>query len=174
MAQKKIPSIDDAVKIFKDVTRRASLSDYIYVNNSLISTNPKGNSIIIVPDQTLWSHIIDDPELKDHLKELDVTNPEEYEKSKLLQYASDFSNDSWVEADSDALFSGKLLNIDVDGFEYKISINKGLIPLKLRKAEYNSISYRVFPDSVLSLKKQFDFAPIENCGFAMIRMFQMI
>lgn len=174
MAQKKVPSVDDALKIFKDVTLRASLSDYLYVNNSLISMNPKGNSIILVPDQVLWSHIIDDEELKNHLKELDITDPDQLEKSKLIPYATDFKNDSWVEVDTDTLFSGKLFNINVDGFEYKISINKGLMPLKLRKAEYNNITYRVFPDSILSLRKRFDFPAIEECGFSMVRMFQMI
>lgn len=174
MAKKKVPSVDDAITIFKNAMLRASLSDYLYVNNNLISSNDKGNTIIVIPDQTLWLRIIDDVDMKDHLSELDINKKGDREKMKLLQYAGDFDNDAWVEIDNDVLFSGKLFNINVEGLEYEVPINKGLIPLKLRKAEYNNIKYRIFPDSILSLKKRFDFPAIENCGFSIVRMFQLI
>lgn len=176
MAKKKVPSVDDAIKIFKDAMQRASLSDYLYVNKTLFSTNPKGNSIVIIPDQSLWENLIDDPEIKDHLKEINPENTEHYEKLQLLPYAENIDGDMWTNIDAEVLFRGKLFRISVKGFEYELPINKGLLPMKLRKAEYNNISYHVFtkPNIVLSLKKRFDFPAIEECGFTMIRMFQVI
>lgn len=176
MAKKKVPSVDDAIKIFKDAMQRASLSDYLYVNKTLFSTNPKGNSIVIIPEQELWMKMIDDPDLKDHMKELNPEIPQDYEKLQLIQYTADLDADTWIDVDTDVLFKGKLFRISVKGFEYELPINKGLLPLKLRKAEYNNISYRVFtkPNVVLSLKKRFDFPSVDECGFTMIRMFQVI
>lgn len=176
MAKKKVPSVEDAINRFRDVMLRASLSDYLYVNQTMISKNPKDNSIIIIPDQDLWIRLIDDEELKNHIKELDITNKDHSEQMKLCSYSDDLIHESWIEIDPNILFTGKIFKIGVKGFEYELPINRGLLPLKLRKAEYNNISYRVFtkPNLVLALKKRFDFPAIENCGFTMIRMFQII
>lgn len=176
MAKKKIPSIEDALKIFKDVMQRASLTSYQYVNNIMLSKNPGGNTIVIIPEQELWLKIIDDEEMKPVLKELDISDPEQNDKMQVLQYAKDLDGEPWIDIDPEVLFKGKIFKISLKGFDYEVPINKGLLPLKLRKAEYNNIKYRVFtnPNLVLSLKKQFDFPAIEHCGFTIIRMFQVI
>lgn len=175
MAKKKIPSVDDAIKIFKDVMLRASLSDYLYVNNMLISKNQKG-TILVIPDNELWLKLLDDPEIKEHLQELDISIPEHYEKSQLMVYGEDLENESWVETDSEILYKGKIFKINIKGFEYEVPINRDLLPLKLKKAEYNNISYRVFikPNVTLVLKKRFNFPDIEECGFTIVRMFKII
>lgn len=176
MAKKKIPSTEDALKIFKDVMQRASLTSYQYVNNIMLSKNPDGNTIVIIPEQELWLKIIDDEEIKPVLKELDINDQRQSDKIQVLQYAKDLECESWVDIDPEILFKGKIFKISLKGFDYEVPINKGLLPLKLRKAEYNNIKYRVFtkPNIVLSLKKSFDFPAIEHCGFTILRMFQVI
>lgn len=175
MASKKVPSVEDALKIFKDVMLRALLTDYLYVNKSMLSKNPKDHSILIIPDQTLWVKIIEDDELKSHIQELDINDPEQYKSLQLFEYGNQLDGDVWVDIDPEILFKGKVFKISMKGFDYEVPINRALLPLKLRKAEYNNISYRVFtkPSLMLVLKKRFDF-PLEDCGFTIMRMFKVI
>lgn len=175
MAGKKIPSVEDALKIFKDVMLRALLSDYLYVNRTMLSKNPKDHSILIIPDQELWVKIIEDPDMKDHINELDINNPDQYKMLPLFEYGNNLNSNDWIEIDPEILFKGKVFRISMKGFEYEVPINRGLLPLKLRKAEYNNISYKVFskPSLMLVLKKRFDF-PLEGCGFTILRMFKVI
>lgn len=175
MARKKEPSVDDALNIFKDVMRRASLSNYLYVNKIMFAKNIQDKSIFIIPDQELWLKIIDDPDIKPNLKELDISNPNEASLKNLFSYLEYIDDPSWIDIDIETLFAGKIYKISIDEFEYQIPINKNLLPLKLKKAEYNKITYRIFKGSslVLGLKKRFDF-PIENCGFSIIRLFKII
>ena len=176
MGKAKIPSVDDALMNFKDVMHRASLSNYLYVNKILLSKNSKDQSILIIPDQELWLKIIEDSELKKCIKELDISNQKENSLKYIFTYADNIDNDTtWINIDIDTLFSGKIFKINIDGLDYEIPINKNLLPLKLKKAEYTKISYKVFKNTslVLGLKKRFDF-PIENCGFSIIRLFKII
>ena len=65
--------------------------------------------------------------------------------------------------------------ININGLEYDLSINKNLIPLRLKKSEYCDISYKVFPndDMIFALKKRFEY-PLEDHGFTIIRLFKII
>ncbi len=175
MAKKKEPSIQDGLKVFKDVTRRASLSDYSNVENVLLSKNARDHSILIIPEVALWNAILDDPELKEHIKPLDLTNPAEKALEILFQFGTGLDDESWVDIDADILFSGKIFKITIHGFEYEVPINKNCLPIQLRKAEYNNIKFKVFtkPYNVLAIKKYFPF-PVEGAGFTMMRLFQVI
>lgn len=175
MAKKKVPTIEDAIKSFNNIIERASLSNYYYVNKILLSKNQKGNSILIVPDETLWLKLIDDEEFKSAMKDIDLSNPEEYKLQQLFSYAESLDT-GWTEIDAkEILFPGKVFKISLNGFDYEVPINRDFLPLKLRKAEYCDISYKIFttPQLVLSLKKRFD-SPVEDGGFTMIRLFQVI
>ena len=174
MAKAKKPSLENAINIFEDVMQRALLSDYYHVNRTLLSKNLKGNSILIVIDQTLWNAIIDKPEIKEKMKELDLTKIDDQENAKICSYGDDLNNDSWIELDCETLYAGKIIKLNIDGLEYNLTINKNLIPLKLKKAEFNNIKYRVFPDTMtLALKKRFDYS-IEDHGFDIIRLFKIV
>lgn len=168
MAKKKQSSLEDAINTFEDVMTRSSLSDYFHVNRTLLSKNPKDNSVLVVVDQILWNAIIDKPEIKDHMMEASQ------EDAKICAYGDDLNNEAWIELDADELYSGKIIKVTIDKLEYDISINKALIPLKLKKSEFNNIRYRVFPnDMILALQKRFDY-PLEDHGFSVIRIFQII
>ena len=168
MAKKRESGIEDAINIFEDVMHRALLSDYLNVNRTLLSKNPKDHSIIIPVDQTLWNGIMDKSEIKDHITE---AKPED---SKNAIYGGELNSKTWIELDVDDLYMGKIIKINIDDFDYPISVNKTLIPLKLKKAEFNNITYRVFPDDmVLALQKRFIY-PLEDLSFSIIRIFNIV
>lgn len=173
MAKKKDPSLEDAINIFEDAMNRSSLSTYLHVNRIIISKNPNGQSIIIVPEENLWLGLLEKEEFKSHLKELDLSNSIDQDISKKCIYGEDLNNESWIDLNNELLYSGKLIKLKIDNLEYELSVNKNLIPLKLKKAEYNNISYRVFPDMALAIKKKFEY-PLENHGFTMMRIFQIV
>jgi len=172
MAGKKKPSPNEALDIFKDITDRASLKMFYYNNRQMISKNPKGANIIIIPDIELWNMILES--FKDVIREIDMLDVDQSNMAELFKYTSDLSN-NWLDLDTNNLYQGDVLKITIDGFNYELSINKGLIPLKLRKAEYNNISYKIFKDEgyLLGLKKRFDY-PLEGYGFTIVRIFQII
>lgn len=177
MATKKVPSVEDAVKTFKDVMTRASLENYLYVNKTLISqfsNSKKEFYVLIVPEQELWNKLIEDTEL--NIKELDVNNKDQYNLLQKMSYVNDLTNEAWIELDSEKFYKGEIINIRPEGFEYNIPINKELLPFKLRKAEYNNFSYRIFINNnsfVIALKKYFE-PKVDECGFTIIRLFQII
>jgi len=152
--------------------QRATLSSYYHVNNIILSKNDDGNTILIVPDLTLWNSILDEKDIE--VKELDISVPEEAENLQWFRYGEDLG-DGWYDIDvSEELFTGKIFQIKVKDLEYSIPINRELMPMKLKKAEYVNVSYRVFGKPlVLAIKKRFDF-PVEDTGFTMIRLFQVI
>ncbi len=175
MAKKKEPSVQDGLKAFKDAMHRASLSDYFYVNQTMLSKNQKDKSILIVPELELWKAIMDDEELKKQLRPIDPSNPSDYQLLPLFTYGDDMTAEDWIEMDPEILYAGKVFKIRLNGFEYEVAVNRDCLPLKLKKAEYNEIKYKLFakPSHVLAIKKYFPF-PVADCGFTMIRLFQVI
>ncbi|MCM1215425.1 MAG: hypothetical protein NC548_13010 [Lachnospiraceae bacterium] len=176
MAKKKLPSIEDALELFKQVMTRSSLSNYVYVNNTMLTKSPKGYSVVIIPEQELWNKIIEDESLKSDMRELDEDNQNDAAQKELIVYGDQINDNGWIEADPNVLFAGKVFKIKIHGFEYEIPINRDLLPLKLRKAEYNNIAYRVFtaPSVVLALKKKFDYKDVDGGGFTIMRLFKVL
>ena len=169
MATKKIPSMEDALATFKDVMARASLKEFMYSNRVMISKNPKGQSVIVVPDHELWVKITDDQEFMKNVKEIDINDPDK----DLLLYGEKLDG-TWLEVDTQSVMAGLIFKVTVDSLMYELLINKNMIPLKLKKAEANNISYRVFssPD-VLALKKLFE-SPVEGGSFTIMRLMQIL
>lgn len=177
MAKKKITSVD-ALNIFKDVMTRALLSEYQYTNRIMIARNTKkGNLVMICPEVDLWNMIIDDPDMKIHMSELLVNDPEQNRISQVTSYMDDLSSDQWIPLDTDLLYKGKVIHLSIEGFDYKIPVNRDLLPLKLRKKEYSGIHYRVFitPFHILAIKKKFE-SPLEEgkYGFELVRLLQIV
>ena len=172
MAKKRESSIEDAASIFKDVVTRLALTDYFHINRVLFSKNDNGNTILLSLDQNLWNSIIDDPDFKDKICELDITKESSQPTLKICSY-SDETTSTWVDLDCDLLYAGKVVKIKIDNLEYELSVNKNLIPLKLKKSEFNNISYCVFPNMTLAIKKRFDY-DLDDCGFSIIRLFQIV
>lgn len=181
MAKKKEPSIDDAIKSFKDIMKRAELSKFIYENNKMISQNKAGKSILIIVNQPLWGKLIDDPDFKSNIKELDLNKESEIKLQSLFKYGGEL-DEGWLDIDIDVIYKGDIFEVNIDGFDYKLPIHRNLIPLKLRKAEYNNIKYKVFLNpNVLAIKKKFEFPvkekdteTINDYGFTIMRLLKII
>lgn len=185
MAKAKTPTAADAVKVFKDVLKRAAVESYLSVNDTMLFEDKTGNTILVIPDIELFGEIIKNK--KDIIgKELDISIPEESEKLWKFQYGEGLC-DGWFDIDAtDDLFTGKIFKIKIKDHEYKIPISRDLMPLKLKKAEYVDISYKVFGSRknishgavsvtplVLAIKKRFN-NPLRGYGFTVVRLFQVV
>lgn len=171
MAKKKEPSFDEALNIFNDVMQRASLTNYDYVNNILISKNDKG-TVWIIPDRLICENVFSNNK---ELKEVSPTTEDGLNLIKITSLLNDIDSDDWIEIDPNVIYNGSIMNIFIDGFDYDIRINRNLIPLKLRKAEVNNIAYRLFnkENLILGLKKRFEYA-LPEMGFTLVRLFQIL
>ena len=176
MAQKRVPSIDDAVKNFIDVMERSELDKFIRDGTTLLSVSPKGFTVLTTVDKPLLEKLMESDAFKEKIKAIDLTDPEEKALQAKFALSNTITEDGWVAIDLDALYRGDVIKISNDGLSYDIAINKNSLPLKLRKAEFNEISYRVFlqPNLILGIKKRFETKNVENGGFTMLRVFQII
>ena len=171
MGKKKELTIEDVVKSFQDVIKRASLNNFYYINNIILSKD-NNYRLLLIPDQSLWEKLINDKIID--MKEINLENPEEYEEVKWFRYGEEKINPDWINIDvTEDLFTGKIFKIKLKSHTYDIPINRDLMPLKLKKAEYDNVSYKVFNNPlVLGIKKRFNV--MEDCGFTIIRLFQII
>jgi hypothetical protein len=176
MAGKKVKSIDDSLIYFKEVMQRASLTNYTYVNNNLVSINKKSQNIVIIPDIELWNMIMDDKDLKENIKEASI-NDDNYYLFKIIDIMNMY--DLWLDIDPDTFNQGKNIEVKIaDELSYQIFINKNIFPIRLRKAELNNLSYIVFWYSnnlAIAIKKYFPFElDGKNYGFTVARILSII
>lgn len=176
MGVKRVPTVDDAVKEFKSVMLRASLDSYLYVDRYMLSKSVKDFTVIIIPDQELWVKLLDDEEIKPKLQALDLNDSDQSTKVPLFRFADEIESEGWLEPDLEQFFKGTVIKVKVPNFEYDLSITKDSLPIKLRKAEQNRVAYRVFlkPNITLAIKKRFVVKEMEQYGFTMLRLFQVI
>jgi hypothetical protein len=180
MSKKKLPTVEDSIKKFNEVVERGSLYLCYHLNRIILAkpSNQPANRILIIPDLILWNKLNEDSEF---IKEVDLNDRvQNYEAKYFFKYGEELK-ERWINIEvTEELFNGKIFNIKVKDHEYHIRINKELMPLKLLKAEYNNISYRVsgkvnneYDPLTLSIQKRFEGA-IEDTGFSMIRLFQIL
>lgn len=173
MGKKKEPSINDSLNLFKDVMKRSSILDYLYVNRNAFCINSKGMRIYLHIDQSLWNIIMEDDDLKTHFKELDITKEEQRIVANRLSYFEDLE-EGWIEMDAEKLYQGEMFKIKIDGFSYDININKSIYPLRFKKAELNNFAYKLdMKNMILFIKKKFDGA-VDDSSFTIMRGFNII
>jgi hypothetical protein len=167
MGKKKLPSMEDSVKVFRTVMERMGITSFNHINRVLIGT-VEDNTIFIVPDEALWDNITIDMELH----ELPVDSDE----SKYIPYIND--SEDWLPVETD-LYNGKILTIKFKNFEHQISVNKELLPLKLLKKEFDNIYYKIYYSKndkvsiILGIKKRYE-GVVDGSGFELIRLFFVI
>lgn len=161
-----------AVDYFKEIMfTRYGAKTFIQANAKLY-TNIGGISIVCVPDHVLWEQLADDEYMKEFVREYDPVK-DDPEILEILSYADDLETNLWIGLNSDDMYDGKIINININGLNYAIPIGKGLFP-RLRKAEYNGFAYRVFFKNqkiILVLKKRWKAA---GCGFTTLRGFAVL
>lgn len=154
---------DKAIELFHSILSRLEAKE-LYEYNHMWLIRIDNYQCIIIPDQSLYNELIVDNEFKEKLKPCDVEN------SRLFSYTIP---KNWIPLDvSEEHFKGKEFNITIDGFKYDIPLNRDLMMVKLRKAEFTNISYQIYKEKhlVLGIKKRFD----SEYGFDMIRLFQIV
>lgn len=182
MAGKKVPSMEDQIKIFKNVIFRASgkpISEikFYFINRILITNIEIKNKkyyLIFNIELDLWKEISQDDEI--HMSELDIKNIDNKDIIRKISIIINTNPDSWISIDAVDIYNGKVIKIRPDNYEYDISINKNLLPLKMKKSEYTDISYTIFNNGIsliFALKKEFKY-PLENSGFSIMRLFQVM
>lgn len=180
MATKKKPSISDAIAKFKEVSQRATFLNYVYVNDILYSVTSKEQNSYIIIDQLLWEPLTNDEEIKSKLKPLSMDTSEKLDviiKNSKLIFQED---DNWVQInDCEGFIRGdNMIKVQIPNYEYDLTINKNLIPLKLRKSEANNISYKIqnFASfSIIVIRKYFEYKiDDQNYGFAVARVFKVV
>lgn len=164
----------DPIAVFKDMMVRSQIEDFALYNGILMGKTAKKASIMIIPDKPLLIELLEDEDLKKHITMFDETDDIDNDKEKFI-YAEDISSDKWMDIDSTALYNGEVLSIGVDGLSYKVPLNKGLFPMKFRKAEFTDFAYKIsITNNIkLLLKKKF-VTGVDDKTFTMMRIFQVI
>lgn len=176
MAKKEIKSIDKSLDKFKELMSRASLEDFVYLNNVLCS-KPKSSDrlTLVLPDQPLWLELSNDKDLKDRMKEVELNNTDHEDYIEAFSYLEN-ANGTWLDLDSDELYKGSIIYVNIHPRNYSIPINKKLLPVKLKKSEFNNIKYMVSTSPLLSIliKKRFDYdVDSVNYGFSMMHIYKI-
>jgi len=167
---KKVVTTEVEVKSAEETILKGSDSIYYNVNGILLSKNSSDSIILVIPDKPLLRALIQNKNL---VEELDPSNP--YNYMDLLKYGNDLDGDAWLEIkDLQTIYDGKSIEIEIKDHGYPIIVTKDLLPIKLKKDEFNNIKYRIFLDPlVCGLKKEFT-STNEGYGFTMMRLFKVI
>ena len=177
MAKTKEPSIQDALKSFKDVFKRLNIISVQKQNRNLLCNTNKKQNVFIRIDSELWNLIMEDP-ISETFKDVDPSD--KFTVMLLNSIPNDDNN--WVDINAEDFQLGKLINIQLDGYDYKISISKDNLILKLKKAELSDIGYQIgsinmvnsqVVNKVLKLRKRF-IGPVENSTFDIMTAFIII
>ncbi len=171
MGKKKEPSIQDSLKTFLDVMQRMDLKNIMYQNNILIGNTIKnGNAVGITMDSQLWQLVRDSKKIE--MIPLDPTDKHYCGLFSLME-----NDNGWFDIDIDDFSAGKIISIPVNDHNWTVSINKDVIPLRLKKAEMNGIAYQIVSktgvlagNKILKVRKQFA-GVVDGGTFSIIVMF---
>lgn len=172
MAKKQI-TIEMEIKSSLEKILSGSSSIYYNVNGILLSRTAIDRVLIVVPDKSLLTAMLDSKEI--NIEEMDSTHKYYDHLYELFKYGEDLDNNEWIEL-TDELYNGKIVYIKLKDSEDPIEITKDLLPIKLKKAEYTDIYYRIFVDkfaTIVALRK--DFKSInEGYSFTTLTLFRVI
>ena len=162
MGKKTVDPIEKGISIFTDIMKRCDIHNVYQENGKLLSDN-QDFKILVIPDKSLWEII-----LEKNLLPIIENMP-----SELCKYFSYADEENWIPIEIDDEFlKGRMIEIKIDSYEYFVNLNRDLMALKLKKAEYNNISYKIYLGKVniLALRKRFD----SEYGFSIIRLFKIV
>lgn len=173
---KKETTISDAVAEFISIMDRCQFISFKYENRIIYTTNPKkkNTNTVFIPDEALWLALTENENFMKKCKELDPTNANDRIILERLSFTKDMDT-NWIEIDNNSMANDDRIYIKLDGFEYKIEINKTIWPLRFKKNEFGNFSYRIFnkPFPAFAIRKKF-ISNIEGGSFYMLRIFQII
>lgn len=181
MASQRKPTVEQITKTFKDIITRTSgkeISDvqFKFLNHiviTVIQIKTKSFMLIIDINNGLWDQLIDDGTIT--MMEMDSND----DKSliDIVNTYNSISSTSWIELNSETLYNGGVIKIRPDDYEYDLALNKSLLPLKMRKSEFNNMQYALMKNSVsliFTVKKKFEFEDLPDYGFSISRIFKVM
>lgn len=173
---KKTPTIGDAASDFINVIARCQFTTLKRENRTLYSKNPKrkNSGTLFMIDQGLWDEICKNEEFMKNVSELNPSDMNDRFVIDRLIFTHDMEN-GWIDIDNDEMANLDRIYITLDGFDYKIEINKTIWPMRFKKAEYVNFSYKIFtkPFNAFAIRKRFE-GPVEDSSFYIMRVFQII
>ena len=172
MAGKKVPSITDELVRFKDVILKSGFDIARQYNQTLYVEGPKGGLIVKI-DQGLWNAIMEDPEMKSWISELDISKPEDRDIIDKFNYCE--NDGGWLEIDSEKIYAGAIIHITIESLSYQVPINKNLFIVKFKKSDTNNFTYKLLtvPRLSLVLRKTYE-GKVENSNWSIYRVFQVL
>lgn len=172
---KKEPTVEDSVAMFMDVIERCQFKSMLRENRVLYGKNAKKKSALLIPDQTLWNHLIENQDIAEMVRELNPKVETDRLILRWMSYANDMNND-WIAITDEEMTTDGRVYLKIKGYDYANEINKTIWPLRFRKAEVNNFSYKVFPAKpldIFAIRKKFE-SPVEDASFYIMRLFQML
>jgi len=168
---KKVIEAKETIVQFQEVTHRASIPYYQLVNGVLVGRNPEHETLFMILDPLLLQLVLPELQLVDNLLEGMINDPIAFVDT-LLSYQR---SEDWLSLTEDeGFYSGKILNITIEGHEFPILISKDSLPIKLKKVEFVDLEYLVIlkPKPLLLLRKKFQL--LEEHGFYLLRIFNIV
>lgn len=171
MATKRKPSVTDGVQLFREIVNRSKLHQFRFVNRDLICRTNKDLKLLFHFDQTLWNALMED-EIAKSFTELDITKDDDRSSMEMTAYTE--KQNGWIDIAAEDMYSGKVLDIAIEGFDYQIQIGKSIFPIRFKKAEYNNFAYRVdYDPRRLTVRKIFP-GTVEDSSFMVLRVFNVV
>lgn len=174
MAKKKEPSISDVIGLFKDIIKRGKVESFTYNNRTLMGYNNKNIKFYLNLEAAAWNAIVNDNDIRPMLTEFNLKDSSEHDRMA-FSFCQNINDEEFIELNGESFYNGENIDIKVDGFDYDITINKSIFPIRFKKSEGNNFSYRIYLGRypVLLIKKDWD-PIVPDSGISMIRLFQIV
>lgn len=168
MAKKQITTNSITLSMIEKISSLIN-SKWININGALYQPDV---SLYMIADPLILSNILDNNLLSN------IENNTDDEKEKYIhKYLQSLTDDAWININNtDTLYNSNGYNIDVfiNDDTVKLTITKEMLLVKLRKADYNNISYKIFDNPwICVLQKKF-INPIENHNVSFLSMYKII
>ena len=165
VAKNKVIEPSDALNQLIDVVNRMGTTSIECKDNVLICHVKNDKIVMIIVDDKLME-LVKESENIDTSTELSKSN------ERWFQYRD--LGDDWIDLTTDdKLYTGKHFEITPDGYEFPIIITKDIMPIRLKKAEYKMIDYKIFNDpKVFAIRKRFQL--LDDYGFTILRLLKII
>lgn len=157
---------------WQEIIDRSSLSELRNVNGVVIGLTAEKKKTLLVPEPELLTLLLAD-DAHSKLIPFDREETATVDYLPWFDYGLRLSEPGWLELDGEKFYAGEAITVQLGEDTPKAYLSKDSLPLKLKKAEFIDLSYRVFPaEKVVGIRKHFETLP--GHGFDLLRLFQII
>lgn len=172
MSKKREIIPETAMSLWQEIIDRANLTELRNVNGVVIGLTAERKKTLLIPEPRLLTLLLAD-ETHSKLLPFDREEITTIDYLPWFDYGLRLSEPGWLELDGEKFYAGETITVQLGEDTPKAYLSKDSLPLKLKKAEFVGLSYRVFPvEKVVGIRKHFDTLP--EHGFELLRLFQII